>query len=288
MAGKGSFRAGASVPLLDSPINSKYDQSEISEGIPQRAQQYLISWIFVFASATLLVEFIIIAVNVPEDCTICPQGKYQAIYHNGSALCDDCTYDGHIALPKQCGKNIYTASTDEQCPLSSIQNLQNWFGSISCILWLQGFIILLHWIITAIGAPFYSVLGCCLKLVASVFFNIAPGTGLWLQLANGPKQTDWSNFVGILFFHTGNMIDSWNLSYTVDTKNPWALGNWTAYGMYVLLSATTFLVTGNALLYFQVIEAESSDPAINIIDAFAIVGASLLLLGSLIYLRISS
>ena len=76
----------------------------------------------------------------------------------------------------------------------------NFFGTVSCILWLQGFILLMYWNIYEVPPAFLSVLAVAFKIVASCFFNVQPASGLLMQVPLGVK---WSNFVGICLFHTG-------------------------------------------------------------------------------------
>ena len=79
----------------------------------------------------------------------------------------------------------------------------NFFGTVSCILWLQGFILLMYWNIYEVPPAFLSVVAVAFKIIASCFFNVQPASGLLMQV---PLGVDWSNFVGICLFHTGTSI----------------------------------------------------------------------------------
>merc|ERR1712072_254369 len=81
--------------------------------------------------------------------------------------------------------------------------LDNWFGTISCVWWLTGFAVLQHWL-ARISATKSGLFGCFLKLVASVFFNIQPMTGI--QGTRLGAGLAWSNLTGILLFHSGNLV----------------------------------------------------------------------------------
>eukprot|EP01051_Picozoa_sp_SAG22_P008398 SAG22_NODE_637_length_8315_cov_16.174416_3_plen_155_part_00 len=104
----------------------------------------------------------------------------------------------------------------------------------------------------------------------------------------------WSNFLGICLFHTGNVFSVCFMlmpsSGLFDYSKKGSHGNLPVWGMIVYLMATTFLVTANALAYF-------ADQKV-IADAYGLgwigtalcqyAGASLLLLGSFIYLFYST
>lgn len=188
-------------------------------GVPGRAAMWLTSWVFVFASVFLLVEFVLL----------------------------------HSANPP----------TNE---------LINFFGTIEAVLWLEGFIVLLYWCIYEVPFQFSGTLGCVLKLAASVFFNLQPGSGL----VDEDIGIAWSNFVGISLFHGGNMVSVYSMFNMFDSSRPFSEGNLPVWGMWVYTLATTFLVTADGLDYFDVDTPEY-------IKFGQICGATLLLLGSLIY-----
>lgn len=218
-------------------IGSARDWSSLGRQVPFQAQQVLISWVFLFASVTLLLDFI--------SLQMLSTGTY-------------------------------------------FSKLNNWFGVVSCMAWILGFAVLIHWLLR-LSATKGSLFGAGLKLVASVFFNLQPMTGV-AQTAGGAGLW-WSNLVGILFFHIGNLVscaDMWAYpSPGVDFKKRFfAHGNLPVIGMWVYQLATWFLVMANMLAC-----AWSGDPskAWLELDSWAVqmcqyVGASLLAVGSLIYL----
>jgi hypothetical protein len=67
---------------------------------------------------------------------------------------------------------------------------------------------------------------------------IAPTYGA----AGGAIGVPWSNFVGILFFHGGNCIDAVGMLGSFDVTQPLAWANWPVWGMWVYMSATWLLV----------------------------------------------
>lgn len=72
----------------------------------------------------------------------------------------------------------------------------------------QGFILLLYWSLYEIPIGFAGTFGTFLKLLASVFFNIQPASGLIEMEELG---VPWSNFVGICLFHTGNVVSCYSM-----------------------------------------------------------------------------
>jgi len=128
--------------------------------------------------------------------------------------------------------------------------LCNWFGVLSCICWLGGFIILVHWL-HSVGATSMGLFGAYLKVIASCFFNLQPMTGTMNDpLLGGPAGLWWSNLTGILFFHIGNMVSC--LDFFLHTppgankKKGWLYhGNLPITGMWTYQLATWFLVGSN-------------------------------------------
>mmetsp|Transcript_51639 Transcript_51639/g.109725 ORF Transcript_51639/g.109725 Transcript_51639/m.109725 type:complete len:247 (+) Transcript_51639:95-835(+) len=178
----------------------------LGQTVPHQAQQILISWIFIVASATLLLDFISLQVLTAE------------------------------IVAKESSQSYFA-------------KLCNWFGVVSCLSWLLGFAILIHWL-TRISATKGSLAGAWLKLIASVLFNLQPMTGVAGTAAGAGIW--WSNLVGILFFHVGNLVscaDMWAYPAPgVDfQKKFFAHGNLAVIGMWFYQIATWFLVAANLL-----------------------------------------
>merc|ERR1719157_89645 len=130
-----------------------------AQHIPHRMQQVLINWVFIVASAALMLDF----------------GAFQDLMKD-------------------------PAHPD------SFAELSNWFGVVSCIGWVTGFLLLAHWL-HQVGATPKGLLGAYLKLIASIFFNLQPMTGTMNDpLLGGAGGLWWSNMTGILFFHIGNVV----------------------------------------------------------------------------------
>lgn len=133
--------------------------------------------------------------------------------------------------------------------LSYMAMLLNWFGTVSCILWLLGFIILLHWLIR-IHATLGSIIATSLKVLASFFFNLQPATAIGGTSAG--LGFWWSNLVGILLFHIGNLIsctDFW-INPPIRSefrRGPFYYGNLPVNGMWQFQLATWLLVAANLM-----------------------------------------
>jgi len=172
---------------------------------------------------------------------------------------------------------------------SYFAKLGNWFGVVSCILWLTGFAILTHWL-KRIGATPMGVFGCQLKLLASVFFNLQPMTGTaGTRLGAGIW---WSNLVGIIFFHSGNLVSCLDFFLHTppgaDAKKGWLFyGNLPITGMWVYQIATWFLVVGNLISCAWNGDETGTAQWVPTTHTGVVVcqyaGSLLLLLGSLIY-----
>jgi len=226
-----------SAAFLERPINDL----DSTPSIPGRKCMWLLSWIFVFASVTLMTEFCLI--------------------HDMIVACDG---------PCGNGTGNHTGGT---YPFKQPQII-NFFGTVSCILWLQGFILLMYWNIYEVPPAFLSVLAVAFKIVASCFFNVQPASGLLMQVPLGVK---WSNFVGICLFHTGNMINTYDMRSMFNPQRfLFSHGNLPVVGMWIYTLATTLLVTADGLEYFEVTS--------NFWIPFGqITGSALLGVGSLIY-----
>jgi len=128
--------------------------------------------------------------------------------------------------------------------------LCNWFGVASCVLWFQGFVILQHWL-ARVGATSMGQSGCFLKLIAAVFFNLQPMTGTANDLSTrGGAGLWWSNLLGILLFHSGNLVSCADFYLHTppgaDKKKGWLyFGNLPITGMWIYQLATWLLVYAN-------------------------------------------
>lgn len=175
-------------------------------------------------------------------------------------------------------------------PLNMFDELCNWFGVLSCLCWLLGFILLAHWL-HSVGATRCGLAGCYMKLVASVFFNLQPMTGTMNDaLLGGPAGLWWSNLTGILFFHGGNIVSC--VDFCLHTPpgaskdKGWLYhGNLPITGMWIFQAATWFLVASNLMACsfdgasWAPLAPTSSAPVF--VCQFA--GSGLLLVGSVVY-----
>jgi hypothetical protein len=170
---------------------------------------------------------------------------------------------------------------------SYFAHLGNWFGVVSCIGWFTGFACLTHWL-KRIGATPMGIFGAQMKLIASVFFNLQPMTGTaGTRLGAGIW---WSNLVGIIFFHCGNLISCLDFYLHTPpgadiTKGWFFYGNLPITGMWVYQLATWFLVVGNLISCAWNGDAlsqwvETTDSGVMVCQY---AGSLLLLLGSVIY-----
>mmetsp|Transcript_39849 Transcript_39849/g.126141 ORF Transcript_39849/g.126141 Transcript_39849/m.126141 type:complete len:244 (+) Transcript_39849:96-827(+) len=213
---------------------------ETAKQVPFQAQQVFISWVFIFASITLLLGFI----------------SLQSLVAGGT---------------------------------SYFVKLGNWFGVVSCMAWFLGFAVLIHWLIR-IGGTKGSVLGAVLKLIASVLFNLQPASGT--AGTAGGAGIWWSNLVGILFFHAGNIVscaDMWAFppSGADFKKGFFRHGNLPVIGMWTYQMATWCIVASNLLSCNwngAPLPGNSWLPiGHGAVRAGQYVGASLLTLGSCVY-----
>jgi len=225
--------------------------SERAKQVPFQAQQILISWIFIFASITLFLDF--------------------------------------WALQKleKCVKPGVSCNSNEEY----FYKLDNWFGTISCVWWLTGFAVLQHWL-ARLPATRGGQLGCFLKLVASVFFNMQPMTGI--AQTRGGAGLAWSNLTGILLFHSGNLVSCTDF-FMYPPPGSSKRGSWFEHGnlpitgMWIYQLATWFLVFANLVTCDW--SSNGPGPASTqwmATDSLGVivcqyVGALLLLLGSIVY-----
>eukprot|EP01062_Namystynia_karyoxenos_P073254 TRINITY_DN70082_c0_g1_i1.p1 TRINITY_DN70082_c0_g1~~TRINITY_DN70082_c0_g1_i1.p1 ORF type:complete len:302 (+),score=87.29 TRINITY_DN70082_c0_g1_i1:71-907(+) len=210
--------------------------------VPRRIEILHSSWIFAWASAALLAEFILI-------------------------------------------KQDFLASGQRRA------DLVNAVGLVSCVFWLHGFFMLVHWL-TSIGASKVALAGGWCKTIASVFFNVQPLGGLlgYYQGAGAP----WGNLVGICFFHGGNVISMFDM-LVVSANNPGGMnyrqlftwGNLPVLGMFCYTCGSGLLVAANAWVYESTPGTKGYHPSYapkdSTIHGFQISGATMLLVGSLVF-----
>jgi len=165
--------------------------------------------------------------------------------------------------------------------------LGNWFGVVSCLGWFTGFAILVHWL-ARIGATSMGIFAACMKLLASVFFNLQPMTGT--AGTAGGAGIWWSNLTGILLFHGGNCLSCVDFRLHTppgaDRNGSWFdHGNLPITGMWVYQIATWFLVYSNLVTcgWGGVPKAAWVETGTWSVMMGQYAGSLLLLLGSLIY-----
>lgn len=220
--------------------------------VPRRIEVLHASWIFTWASASLLAEFILI------------KNEYLGPKHDGES---DADFFRKI-------------------------NLVNAIGLISCVWWVHGFFCLCHWLI-AIDAAKLSILGGLTKFVASCFFTVQP-LGALCGYGTNSAGADWSNLVGICFFHSGNMMSlfdmvviSRNKPGGMDYSNIFSWGNLPVLGMFFYTLGSGLLVPPNSWVYEGTPGANGYHPSYaasgDRTHMFQISGATGLLIGSLIF-----
>jgi len=168
--------------------------------------------------------------------------------------------------------------------------LDNWFGTISCVWWLTGFAVLQHWL-ARLSATKCGQFGCFLKLVASIFFNMQPMTGIAGTRAGAGLA--WSNLTGIILFHVGNLVSCTDF-YMYPPPGSNKEGKWLEHGnlpitgMWIYQLATWFLVAGNLVTCdwsgngpVHSTQWIATDHWFAILCQYA--GSLLLLLGSIVY-----
>lgn len=183
-------------------------------------------------------------------------------------------------------QNLQGALKSGQAP-SYFASLCNWFGVLQGWLWLQGFTFLAHWL-HSLSATSGALLGCYLKLAASVFFCLQPMTGVaGTRLGAGLW---WSNLVGILLFHSGNCVSVFDFAMNTppgaDKQRGWLYhGNLPITGMWIYWLATWILVGSNLLAcqWHGDAKAAWQDGNSAIVQILMYSGAFFLLLGSVVY-----
>lgn len=188
-------------------------------------------------------------------------------------------------------------------------DLIDWSGAFSCIGWFAGFAVLIDWIVfdtfSAWGPSRRALIGATLKLMASAFFCVEPFSDIagYLDAVPMPNGTaaasatllyprangvPWSNFVGILFFHTGNVIDAIGMAPLFNCAAPLSGGNLPVLGMVTYMLATWLLAIGGGIAYAATPAPWGPGGALpqselNFVAPAQIVGALLLLIGSILY-----
>ena len=150
----------------------------------------------------------------------------------------------------------------------------------SCLLWLLGFVMLTHWILTLPGPLDKAGLaGCLLKVVAAIFFNVNPLSALLGYAGN--YGVNWSNLTGIIFFHVGNCVSVYSMRGQLEWNRVFAPSTLHVVGMWIYLLATTFLVPADALAYQSLVLQKTVNQ--DFVKFGQLFGSAMLILGSLVY-----
>jgi len=164
--------------------------------------------------------------------------------------------------------------------------LNNFFGTLQGWLWLQGFVVLGHWLLS-VGATGMGLAGCGLKVLASACFCLQPMSGIdGFRLGAGFW---WSNLAGILFFHAGNTLSVVDFAMSpppgTDKEAGWLYpGNLPVTGMWFYWFATWVLIPANFLATEWGGDGASwVDGNGAAVQSLQYVGALLLLGGSVVY-----
>jgi hypothetical protein len=179
--------------------------------------------------------------------------------------------------------------------------LINTFGAAEGVGWAVGFALLLDWqvefLFPAIGVSRRALAGCVCKLVAAVFFNVQPWS--WIIAGDLTERggspcaltgvgVPWSNFVGIILFHTGNTIDALGMASSFDRTSPLALSNAPVIGMWIFWIATQLLVVADTIVYVETPPpfgpgGNTGISPTSVVLPMQMMGAMLLGAGSLLY-----
>eukprot|EP01065_Artemidia_motanka_P026846 TRINITY_DN3207_c0_g1_i1.p1 TRINITY_DN3207_c0_g1~~TRINITY_DN3207_c0_g1_i1.p1 ORF type:complete len:275 (+),score=73.80 TRINITY_DN3207_c0_g1_i1:64-888(+) len=235
---------GVDVQLLEAAGPTGEDLSWLQESgwrlVPRRLEILHCSWIFAWASAGLLAEFILIK-------------------------------QGFLTPPP--------AGTSGPRQIFLVDAV----GLVSCIFWLHGFFMLVHWLHSIKASP-GALLGAYTKTVASVLFNVQP-LGALCGYGKDSAGADWSNLAGISFFHAGNMISVFDMMVLSANKpggfnyrNVFSWGNVPVLGMWCYMFGSGLLVPPNSWLYHK---GPTFHP--DMVHGFQISGATMLLVGSLVF-----
>ena len=188
--------------------------------------------------------------------------------------------------------------------------LIDWCGALSCIGWFVGFTLLIDWIVwdtfPVWGFSRRALAGATLKLIASAFFCVEPLSDMsgYLNAVPRPHNTSdptappdyppaagvpWSNFVGIVFFHTGNCVDAVGMAPLFNRARPCSGANLPVFGIWGYMTATWFLVIAGGIAYWETPypwhgpHAVYASSARDFVAPGQIIGAFLLLLASLCF-----
>jgi len=204
-----------------------------------------------------------------------------------------------------------TYASADSCAKWASGHLIDWSGAISCVGWFAGFAMLIDWIVfdtfSAWGPSRRALIGATLKLIASAFFCVEPFSDIAGYLDSVPMPVPnataaaaatlyypaafgvpWSNFVGILFFHTGNVVDAIGMAPLFNCASPFSGANLPVYGMMTYMTATWLLAVAGGIAYAATPspwgpDGDLSKGALDFVAPGQIIGAALLLLGSVLY-----
>ena len=181
----------------------------------------------------------------------------------------------------------------------STPTAMNWCGVMQGLCWFIGFAVLIDWIVFDTfdewGKSRRALIGATLKLIASAFFCVHPISSVIGYLSGvapvgGPPLVGvpWSDLVGILFFHSGNCIDTVGMLPLFDTRKPFSTANLPVYGISIYCLATWVLVAVNVVAYLLTPAPWGPGAALSpawgdFLGPGGILGFSLLLLGSIIW-----
>lgn len=171
-------------------------------------------------------------------------------------------------------------------------------GVVSDLGWFFGFALIIDWLVFSFfpvyGASRRALIGATLKLTASLFFCVGPFSDLagYLHSFTGtPLEhyggVPWSNFVGVLFFHVGNLIDALCSGKAIRWRAFFSLQNVPPLAHVVYMAATWLLLVASTIDYIGTEEPWGPGVDVGGADKFVpygqIAGASLLLVGSLMF-----
>lgn len=167
----------------------------------------------------------------------------------------------------------------------------NWCGVIQGLLWFIGFAILIDWIVfdtyPVWGPSRRALVGATLKLIASAFFCVQPFSAVFKYAPEQlPAGVPWANFVGILFFHSGNCVDALGtlLSGLFNKAEPFSLGNLPVYGICTYCASTWVLVIGDGFAFTaNPLPYGAGKPMAGYVGPANVIGSLGLLLGSILY-----
>lgn len=115
----------------------------------------------------------------------------------------------------------------------------------SAVLYVHGFVLLLHWTLVSVTGSLLGKSATALKVIASILFLLQPLT----SLANGDSGLTWSNLVGIVLFHAGNMFSIIDMRKMFNIKHLKSEENLPFLGMCCNLAATSLLLIANVMSF---------------------------------------